>query len=244
MRFLVLYLSLAAGLLHAEDFSFGTMLRAGLELPLLPIGDWEMTSGATSADLSRPKVDASPYYSNGGWQYFEIGYNGLQSFFRLYDGATATGHYISSVYTAVTPAVANATWTVSGTLTATTNLLGILKPYSEVALRNLSLGGGLSVVTNLASTSYNANQTGTAATMNTNIAPVVFRSNNTDGAWLLSGQVRFVGLSNYVLNGASGSQLQFGLNATSAPTPTPEPETWLMCAVALFIGGYRRPRRT
>jgi hypothetical protein len=231
--------------LSAADFTFGTMLRAGLTLPLLPIGDYEMTSGTSSGDTSRPKVDASPYYSNGGWQYFEIGYDGMRGFIRLYDGATGSGHFITSSYATVAPPTTNATWTVNSYLRATSNLLGVIKPYSEVAVTNLTLGSGLTVVTGLTSTSYSANQTGLQAAMQTDFSPVTFRSNNENGSWLLSGQIRFVGLSNYVLNGASGSQLQFGLTASSAelPLPTPEPATWLLCAGALAFGSYRRRRK-
>lgn len=77
--------------------------------------------------------------------------------------------------------------------------------------------------------------------MQTNMAPVSFQSNNAGGSWLISGQVRFVGLSAYVPSGASRSQLQFGLTASSSEVP--EPSTWLMCAGALAVVGWRRRRR-
>jgi hypothetical protein len=241
VRYLVLLLTLTTGL-SAADFTFGTMLRAGLVLPLLPVGDWEMTTGSTATDTSQPKVDASPYYSNGGWQAFEIGYDGLAGFFRLYDGAAATGHFITSSFAATAPPGANATWTLNSYLQATGNIFLLAKAYSAVGLTNLALGAGLTVLTPLASTSYTAHQAGLQSTMRTDLPPVTFRSNNADGSWVLTGQVRFVGLANYTLTGASGSQLEFGLTASSAESaiPTPEPETWLLCAGALAFGSYRR----
>ena len=111
-------------------------------------------------------------------------------------------------------------------------------------MRNLALGAGLTVLTPLTSTAYSATQTGTDPTMQTNLSPVSFRSNNASGVWLLSGQIRLEGLSAYNLFGASGSALQFGLTASAIDpgVATPEPGTWLLCASAIGFGLFRRGR--
>lgn len=227
----------------AADFTFGTMLRAGLAN-----GDWEMTTGSSPGDTSRPTVNAFPsgyassYYSNGGWHAFEIGYDGGAGFFRLYDAAvnSPTAQFISTSFATAAPPSANATWTLNSYLRASANNSPV-KPYSEIALNNLALGAGLTVIAPLSATAYNANHTGAAAAMQTALSPVAFQSSNAGGAWLISGQVRFLGLSAYTPNGASRSQLQFGLTASS--TETPEPGTWLLTGGALAIVAWRRRTR-
>lgn len=240
MRFLVLVLIVAASL-PAADFTFGTILRAGLS----GNGDWEMTSGTSSSDTSQPKIDASPYYTDNGWKAFEIGFTGTAGFIRIYNGASTSGPSLTSSFVAGSPLAANATWTLNSFLRATGNAALILKPETEIAIRDLTLGSGLTVLTPVASTSYSASQTGLAPSEQTNIAPISFRSNNANGAWLISGDIRFDGLSTYTLFGASGSQLQFGLTASAVEPAAgvPEPATFLTCAgVLIFLGCFRRKR--
>ncbi len=238
---IILGLGIAAAL-PAAEFSFGTMLRAGRAA-----GDWEMTTGSSPGDTSQPTADAFPggyassYYTDGGWHAFQIGYDGLRGYIRLYDGPVVSpgAQFITTSYAAPAVPVTGATWTINSYLRATANNSPV-KPYSEVAVNNLALGVGLTVITPLIATAYNANQTGAASAMQTDMSPVSFQSSNAGGAWLITGQVRFVGLSAYTPNGASRSQLQFGLTASS--TETPEPATWLMCGsvLALAAGGRRR----
>lgn len=237
-------MSLAAVVLPAADFTFGTMLRAGLTN-----GDWEMTTGASPGDTSQPNANAFPngyasnYYTNGGWHFFEIGFDGIRGFIRLYDSPAPTSgaQSISTSFAAPSPPSANATWTLNSYLRATMSGNSSNGPYREVTVSNLTLGTGLTVIAPVTSTSYSASQEGNAPAMQTNMAPVSFQSNNAGGSWLISGQVRFVGLSAYVPSGASRSQLQFGLTASSSEVP--EPSTWLMCAGALAVVGWRRRRR-
>jgi len=234
-----------ATMLPAADFTFGTMLRAGIA----GSGDWEMTTGTNPGDTSQPTVNAfgagfaSNYYNNGGWHYFEAGFDGVRGFTRLYDGSGALGSsFLSTSFASALPPASGATWTLSSYLRATGNQSGSAKPYTEVGLRNLALGSGLTVLTPFAATAYNANQTGSAAAMTTNVDPVVFHSTNAGGAWLVSGQVRFVGLAAFTTNGANRSQLQFGLTGSAVETATPEPATWLLCGAALLAIGFSRRR--
>ena len=114
---------LTALLLPAADFTFGTMLRAGLA----GNGDWEMTTGTSPGDTSQPQAHVFPngfatsYYSDGGWQYFEAGYNGASGYLRLYDTPTLTpgSNSITTTYAAAAPPSANANWTVNAYLRAT-----------------------------------------------------------------------------------------------------------------------------
>lgn len=232
--------------LPAADFTFGTMLRAGLAN-----GDWEMTTGIAPGDTTQPKADAFPsgfaqsYYSDGGWQYFEIGYNGTSGFIRLYDTATliSSSRFITTSYASAAPPAANATWTLNTYLSAASG--NPAKPYSEVTLNALALGTGLSVIAPLSGTSFNANATGNGPAGRADIGPVIFQSNNAQGAWVLSGQVRFLGLLAYTPNGASRAQLQFGLTASASEVP--EPGTWALCLTALLATcirySWRRPPR-
>ena len=242
-NFRIIFGLLIAAALPAADFTFGTMLRAGLAA-----GDWEMTTGTSPADTSQPTANAFPggfasgYYTNGGWHAFEIGYDGLGGFIRLYDAplVSPSASFITTSYAAPALPAAAAIWTLNSYLRATANN-SVVKPYSEVAVNNLALGAGLTVISPVTATAYNANQTGNASPMQTTMSPVSFQSSNAGGAWLITGQVRFVGLSAFTPNGASRSQLQFGLTASS--NETPEPSTWLLCGSALAVAaGYRRRR--
>ncbi len=232
-----------ASFLPAADFTFGTMLRAGLTN-----GDWELTTGTSPGDTSQPTANAFPsgfasnYYSNGGWHAFQIGFDGLRGYIRLYDGPLVSpgAQFVSTSYAAPTLPATGATWTLNSYLRATANN-SVVKPYSEIAVNNLALGAGLTVIAPLSATAYNANQTAAAPPMQTTLSPVSFQSNNAGGAWLVSGQVRFIGLSAFTPNGASRSQLQFGLTASS--TETPEPSTWLLSGSALAALIWHRRRR-
>jgi hypothetical protein len=230
-----------AASLPAADFTFGTMLRAGLSTG----ADWELTAGANSGDTSQTKVEASPYYANDAWQAFEIGYDGNAGFIRFYNAGTPSGSFISASFARTAALAATATWTLNTFLSASGNGWGTLKPDSDVRLNNLGLSNGLTVVTAPQNGSHVAQQGGLDPNMTTNLAPIVFRSNNPGGQWMLSGRIRFDGLALYTFGlGAQGSQLQFGLTASAVEpgTAVPEPATWVMCAGALAFGCYRRGR--
>lgn len=244
LRFaLSLWLASAA---FAAEFTFGTMLRAGHFA-----SDWEMTTGASPGDTSQPNANAisttSPtnYYSNGGWHYFQVGFDGTRGYIRLYDSPTLTSGFVTTSFAASALPSPNSLWTVNGFVTANGPTNNPAKPYTEVAVQNLALGTGLTVIAPPSASLIRANQSGTDAPMTANVPTVTFQSTNTGGAWILSGQVRFVGLSAFTPNGASRSHLQFGLTATSSEVP--EPATWLTAVAALAAictrsSWRRRPR--
>ncbi len=100
---------------------------------------------------------------------------------------------------------------------------------TSVRIRNLSLSG--TGFATLNPPNLTANQTGSGTVTASNSAPIAFTT-AAGGSWLLSGQIRFRGLSAFVTGGADGSELRMALDMT-ASTDVPEPATLLLGALGL-----------
>ena len=240
---LSLFAVLASTPLTAADFSFFSIVRAGVQGG----ADWEIGTGlngnviTTGAHVTWPnEVDRS----------FRIGY--IQSTNTAYTTVWTPSGTPGGLPTASTsaynpaggfPLSSSGVWTITaGAMYASA---GSITQSRSVQVSNLQLGNGqpgngLNILQPLASTSLYASQP-SATTIVRNTTPIVFSAAASGGDWYLDGSIRFSGLASYVTNGATRSQLQFALTAVAADNP--EPATTVLIASGLFAMAYWKRRR-
>lgn len=119
-------------------------------------------------------------------------------------------------------------------------------PRTEIEVKDLALGPGIDIVAGLSTTDLRARQEGSAE-VDAIPQPVVFRTRNGSGDWLLSGTIRMRGLASEFPSGAVRSELQFVFNSTSTEVPAvtdvPEPGTYAMLLTGSALVAMARRRR-
>jgi hypothetical protein len=232
LRFIAAIVCLFAGTAHGADFNFNVLIRAGLAGP----GDWEVGMGLNSAGVPTVSGHLSPYYLNDTPQRFEIGYRQStgQAFTRIYADNTASVLLLNLVYHVPNAAPLSPTggWTLPAGSFYTRASLNA-QTETSVTASNMSLATGLSVLNPPSITARN----NTVTAQNTpQGSPFLFQT--ASGDWMLTGELTMTGLREYVVNGATRSQLQFGLTAVAGETP--EPASLLLLASALVWLFYRQ----
>ncbi|MCX6602354.1 MAG: PEP-CTERM sorting domain-containing protein [Acidobacteria bacterium] len=216
--------------LAATDFSFSSIMRAGARG--IAAGGWEIGTGA---DLNSITSGTQYRYSNiRGWsnnldQQFRIGYDqATNTAFTTVWGSTGIEYTSSFNPVGGNPLNSGGTWTIKANALNLTADPAVVPPTS-ILVSQLQFGNGLNVLQPLTSTTLFASQpTGNSQVGNS--APVVFSAFGSGGNWYLDGIIRFSGLTPYVANGATNSDLRFSLTASAADTPEP-------AAVILFSTG-------
>lgn len=196
------------------DFNFNVLIRAGLA----GNGDWEVGMGLNSAGVPTVSGQLAPYYLNGQPQRFEIGYtqSSGQAYTRIYSDAAGSALLLNVIYTVpnAAPLAPGGGWTLPAA-SFYTRASANASATTSVSVTNMALSTGLSVLNPPSITSLN---TGAGQSSN-QASPVLFQTQNGD--WVLSGALTMTGLQAYVANGATRSQLQFGLTAQASDTPEP-----------------------
>jgi len=234
LRFLLAICTLTAPA-AAADFNFNVLIRAGLQ----GNGDWEVGMGLNSAGVPTVQGQLSPYYQNGQPQRFEIGYiqSTGQAFTRIFADVTSSVLLLNLVYAVpnAAPLSPSGAWTLPASSFYTRASLNT-SAASSITVSNMSLSTGTAVLNPASITAVNNTTTGQNTTQSSS---QLFQSSTGD--WLLTGELTLTGLRAYVPNGATRSQLQFGLSAQAGDTP--EPAAALLTVSALAALAYRQRRR-
>jgi len=250
IQFLIFF-GLALSPAAAATFSLGATIRAGVRGGQ----DWEIGLGAATPYASAV-AHANRYFDDNEEYDFTIAYSGANN------RATASvftnpGKGPANIVTwnpaGGTPSTAGRLWTFSSLFVSaafTVRPVGRpVMPNTEIRVENLQLGPGIDIVARLSATDLRARQQGASA-VDSVAQPVVFRTRNGSGDWLLSGTIRMRGLASQFPSGAVRSELQCVFNSTSTELPVvaevPEPGTWAMLpgGGSLVAWSRRRKRKT
>jgi hypothetical protein len=230
----------------ADDFGFSTVIRYGTAAA----GTWELGMGAEGGAPAAFGFMPTSHWVNGTSYTFRIGYTQSTNtaFLSVYTlGNSLLGQTSYSPAGGTNPTSTGRLWTVPASSFYVRSESVFFN--SSVSITNLNLtGAGVSILQPLSSTSLTANRPGWLwqPTVQSNLtAPLVFRTTNAQGDWLLSGQITFAGTNLGGLGGASNNQLAFagGFHGTDEPEPpigTPEPTSVLLTASGFAaIAAYR-----
>jgi len=227
---LVLLAFLAVAPVTATDFSFFSIVRAGVQ----GAGDWEIGTGPNGNSIT---TGAQFAWTNNADQTFRIGYR--QSDNTAYTTVSnPAGFTATSSYNPIggAPLTSTGNWTIKANAMYTSATA--LPVATSVQVSNIRLVTGLNILQPL--TSLSASQPLSTAP-SSNAAPIVFSAASNGGDWYIEGTIRFTGLAPFVTSGAQRSQLHFGLTAVASDTP--EPAAILLISSGLAALAYLRPRR-
>jgi hypothetical protein len=214
----------------AADFGFSVIIRAGSTAA----SDWEIGIGPRGSTPTST-VSLNPYYQDNTAQQFQVGYQQSTNtaYVRFYQNA---GSFQQATYQPagghVLPPYGSWTLPASSFSVAAAPVFW----QTSVAVNQLALSSGLSIVQPLSATSLSASQWlwGIIGTPSAALAsPVVFRSFGSGGDWMLSGTIAFGGLSAYG-GSASGTQLRFGFDANASDVPEPSTALFFGCGLGLI----------
>lgn len=209
-------------LAQAATFSLGVTIGAGDFFGTLP----EFQLGSTSA---APAVTGQSVWIEGVNQNFRVAYNGATNVASVQGDLGIFTFSTNWLVAGGTPGAGPLTWSIptGGLRVVADNNPAIA---TSVRIRNLSLSGTGFATLNPAN--LVASQSGTGTVTTGTSAPITFTT-TAGGSWMLSGQVRFSGLEDFVGGGgAMGNDLRVALDM-SATSEVPEPSTLLLGALGL-----------
>lgn len=227
---------------EAATFSLGATIRAGIRGGQ----DWEIGLGAATP-YSAAVTHATPYFRDNEEYDFTLRYTGATNRAELsVDTNPGNGPADVAAWnpTGGVASTAGRLWTFNSLFVSAAYSRIPPMPRTEIEVKDLALGPGIDIVAGLSTTDLRARQEG-AAVLAAIPQPVVFRTRNGSGDWLLSGTIRMRGLASEFPSGAQRSHLQFVLNSTSADLPAvPEPGTYAMLlSGGAMIAVLRRRKR-
>ncbi|MCC6536626.1 MAG: PEP-CTERM sorting domain-containing protein [Bryobacterales bacterium] len=207
-------------LAQAATFSLGAAIEAGDFFGTRP----ELRLGSSTGS---PATSSQAVWIEGFYQNFRLSYNGATNVASL-QGDLGIFTFSNTWAVAGGPLANPLNWNIaSGGLRVVANNNTAIS--TSVQIRNLTLSGTGFATLNPAN--MTASQSGSGTVTTANAAPISFTT-AAGGSWLLSGQIQFSGLEDFVGGGgAVGSDLRMALDMTA--NEVPEPSTLLLGALGL-----------
>ncbi len=240
-------LALASMEAFAQSYSYFYTMRAGR----FAGADWELGTGTTSSTSdSTQSFSHNESPGNNHW-----GSALTEHTFRIGWSAATNSAYVTVWNAAGSPVTANFTpagpappttaiWTIpagSFVLSAAGQPAG--SAATSITLSGLSLSPGVSVLSGMLPTAISAARSTTASDTAALGTPIVINPASAGGSWYLSGTIRFTGLQSQG-GVASGSQLQFLMNAVASDVPEAGTLSMIGLGLVAFAAIRRRQHRS